>query len=70
MKSDNNEPGMQRVTTRQASTELNMDVETLQYLMREQRLPIEYAVKRKDAKRCTYYIYRGLLDTYKMQIAG
>lgn len=64
------EDGMQRVTTKEAASELNIDLETLQYLMREQRLPIGYSVRRENAKRCTYYIYRGLLDAYKRQIEG
>lgn len=40
---------MERVTTKQAAKELNMDVEALQYLMRNDRLPIGYALK-KDGK--------------------
>lgn len=64
------EAGMERVTTKQAAKELNMDLETLQYLMRKDRLPIGYAVKKDNAKRSCYYIYRGLLDAYKKQIAG
>lgn len=59
---------MERVTTKEAARELNMDIETLQYLLRNNRLPIGYAVKRDKAKRHAYYIYRGLLDSYKRQI--
>lgn len=61
---------MERVTTKQAALELNMDVENLQYLMRKERLPIGYALKKEGKARTTYYIYRGLLDTYKKQICG
>lgn len=61
---------MERVTTRQAAKELNMDIEALQYLMRNKRLPIGYALKKDGRKRYTYYIYRGLLDTYKRQLQG
>ena len=64
------EIGMERVSTKQAARELNMDLETLQYLMREKRLPIGYVVKKEKAKRHAYYIYRGLLNTYKKQITG
>lgn len=64
------EESMERVTTRQAAKELNMDLETLQYLMRNDRLPIGYAVKKDGKKRTSYYIYRGLLDTYKRQLRG
>ena len=38
---------MERVTTKRAAEELNMDLETLQYLMRKERLPIGYAIKEK-----------------------
>lgn len=62
--------GMKRVTTKEAARELNMDIETLQFLLRNNRIPIGYAVKREKAKRHSYYIYRGLLDTYKKQIVG
>jgi hypothetical protein len=61
---------MERVTTKQAAEELNMDLETLQYLMRKERLPIGYAIKREGKKRSVYIIYRGLLDQFKNQIAG
>lgn len=61
---------MERVTTRQAANELNMDVEALQYLMRHDRLPIGHVLKKDGATRHTYYIYRGLLDVYKRQIEG
>lgn len=61
---------MQRVTTKQAAAELNMDLETLQYLMRKERLPIGYAMKREGKKRTLYIIYRGMLDQFKQSIAG
>ena len=61
---------MQRVTTKQAAAELNMDLETLQYLMRQERLPIGYAMKREGKKRTLYIIYRGMLDQFKQSIAG
>lgn len=41
---------MERVTTKQAAAELNMDLDTLQFLMRENRLPIGQAVKKKGKK--------------------
>lgn len=62
------ETTMERVTTKQAAKELSMDIEGLQYLMRKDRLPIGYAFKKDGKTRHTYYIYRGLLDTYKKQI--
>lgn len=66
----NTTDAMERVTTKQAASELNMDLETLQYLMRQERLPIGYAVKREGAKRGAYIIYRGLLDQYKKTVQG
>lgn len=47
---------MERVTTKQAAKELNMDVEALQYLMRNDRLPIGYALK-KDGNGIYVYEY-------------
>lgn len=64
------EESMERVTTKQAAKELNMDLETLQYLMREERLPIGYAMKREGKKRTVYIIYRGMLNQFKQSIAG
>ena len=40
---------MERVTTKETAKLLNMDVVTLQFLMRQERLPIGYAIK-KDGK--------------------
>lgn len=59
---------MERVTAKQAAAELNMDLETLHYMMQKERLPIGYAVKREGKKRTVYIIYRGMLDQYKKQI--
>ena len=64
------EKAMERVTTKQAAAELNIDLETLQYLMRKERLPIGYAIRREGKKRSVYIIYRGMLDQYKKSIAG
>jgi hypothetical protein len=61
---------MERVTTRQAAHELNMDLDTLQYLMRNNRLPIGHAVKKEGKKRYSYYIYRGLLNNYILFLNG
>lgn len=56
---------MQRVSTREAAVELCMDVVSLQHLMRQQRLPIGFAVKKEGKSRWSYYIYRNLLERYK-----
>ena len=61
---------MEMVTTKQAANELNMYVEAFHYLMRNDRLPIGYALKKDGKTRHAYYIYRGLLDTYKRQLQG
>ncbi len=41
---------MERVTTKQAASELEMDLDTLQFLMRENRLPIGHAIKKREKK--------------------
>ena len=64
------ESKVERVTTKQAAKELSMDIESLQYLLRQGKLPIGYAMKKEGKKRFAYHIYRGLLDTYKKQLNG
>ena len=64
-----NEPGLSRVTCKQAAKELQMDIESVQYLMRQGRLPIGYAMKKEKATKYSYYIYRGLLDAEKRRLA-
>lgn len=49
---------MERVTTKEAAKLLNMDVVTLQFLMRQERLPIGYAIKKDGKSRYHYIIYR------------
>lgn len=61
---------MERVFTKQAAAELNIDLETLHYMMQKERLPIGYAVKREGKKRAVYIIYRGMLDQYKKSVQG
>ncbi len=68
MKHTSEDSAFQRVTPKQAAIELNMDVESVRYLMRENRLPIGSVMKKKGARRCTYYIYRGALDAEKERI--
>lgn len=55
---------MERVTTKEAAKELNMDVVTLQFLLRQEKLPIGYAVKKDGKKRYHYIIYRNMLDDF------
>jgi hypothetical protein len=61
---------LERVTTKQAAKELNMGQETLQYMMRLNRLPIGQAVRKEGNKKYTYMIYRGLLDNYINVLSG
>jgi len=53
-----------RVSTKEAARLLNLDVVTLQYLLREERIPIGYAFRKKGKKRYHYIIYKSLLDKY------
>lgn len=55
---------MERVTTKEAAKELNMDVVTLQFLLRQEKLPIGYAVKKDGKRRYHYIIYRSMLDDF------
>lgn len=57
-----------RVSTKQAAKELQMDVLTLQQLMQRDRLPIGYALKKEGKCRHGYYIYRGLLNAEKERL--
>ena len=55
---------MERVTTKEAAKLLNMDVVTLQFLMRQERLPIGYAIKKDGKSRYHYIIYRSMLEAF------
>ncbi len=57
-----------RVSTREAARELQMDILTLQLLMQTEKLNIGYAVKKVGKTRYCYYIYRGLLDAEKRRL--
>ena len=59
---------MERVTTKEAAKLLNMDVVTLQFLMRQERLPIGYAIKKDGKSRYHYIIYRSMLDAFIQEI--
>ncbi len=61
---------LERVTTKQAAKELNIGVDTLQYLMVHDQLPIGYAIKKTDKQRYNYVIYRGMLNDYKASVGG
>jgi hypothetical protein len=52
---------MERVTIRQAASELHLTMETVRILMQQGILDIGY-VKVNETGRCTYIISRALLD--------
>ena len=56
---------MHRVSTKVAAAELNLSVDSLQYLMQQNRLPIGFAAKKPNAVRFSYFIFRESLDSYK-----
>lgn len=47
---------LERVNTKQAAKELNMDVETLHWQMQKGELPIGFVKKKDKATRYSYYI--------------
>lgn len=59
---------LERVSTKDAAKELNICIDSLQYLLQHEQIPIGYAYKREKTSRYTYVIYRGLLDQYKKSI--
>lgn len=56
---------MERVKTDQAAKELNVDVLTLQHLLRQRLLPIGFALKKDGKSKYSYVIYRQFLDAFK-----
>lgn len=61
---------VERVSSKQAAKELNMGVESVHYLMQQNRLPIGYVIRREGKKRHSYIIFRGLLDEEIKRIAA
>lgn len=59
---------MQKMTVAEAAKELSMTVLTVQVLMKEDRLPIGYAVKNPGSTRYHFIIFRELVDGYKKRI--
>ena len=47
---------LERVKTKQAAMELNMDIETLHWQMQKGKLPIGFVKKKDKATRYSYYI--------------
>lgn len=59
-----------RATCEEAAKELHMSVLTLRELMKRDRLPIGYAVKKPGGTKYQYVIYRKLLDEYRKSVIG
>lgn len=57
-----------RVTSKEAASELHMDVITLRELMKKNELPIGYAIKKEGKSKWGFYIYRKLLDEEKKKL--
>lgn len=57
-----------RVSSKVAAHELHMDVITLRELMKKDRLPIGYALRREGKQKYHFYIYRHLLDEHKKHL--
>ena len=58
----------ERVTPKNAAKELQMDVITLRELMKREKLPIGYAIKRVGKSMWGFYIYRHLLYLEKERL--
>lgn len=61
---------IERVTPKEAAKALKMNVESVHSLMKQDRLPIGYAMRREGKKRWAYYIYRGLLEKEVERLAN
>ena len=59
---------MERITTKEAAKELNINVVGLQELMKQNRLPIGYAYKKPDSSKYTYIIYKELVEGYVKRV--
>lgn len=60
----------ERVDVKEAAKVLEMNTESVRYLMQKDRLPIGYAMRREGKKRWAYYIYRGLLEKEVERLAN
>lgn len=54
---------MERITVKEAATELNMDVDCLRRMMAHDKIRIGIVNKHKN--RTTYYVYREWLEAFK-----
>ncbi len=55
---------MERVTTKEAARALGIGVDSLQFLMQQDKLPIGYVTRKPNATRRTYFIFRESLENY------
>ena len=58
----------ERVTPKNAAKELQMDVITLRELMKREKLPIGYAIKREGKSKWGFYIYGEVAERYTRQL--
>ena len=55
---------MERVTTKEAAKALGIGVDSLQFLMQQDKLPIGYVTQKPNSPRRTYFIFRESLENY------
>lgn len=67
---DTNYMEMHRISTKEAATELGIGVDTLQFLMQQNRLPIGFVTLRPKSVRRTYFIFRESLDSFKNSLSN
>ena len=59
---------MERITTKEAAEILNINVLGIQELLKQEKLPIGYAIKMGNSTRYTYIIYRELVQAFKERV--
>ena len=55
---------MKRITVNEAAKKLNMTRLTVQVLLKNERLPIGYAIKNPGSSKFHFVIYEELVDKY------
>ena len=59
---------MQKMTVAEAAEQLNMTRLTVQVLMKQDRLPIGYAIQNPGSTRYHFVIYKELVESYVKSI--
>ena len=59
---------MTRITTKEAAEKLKMTQLTVQVLMKQDRLPIGYAIQNPGSTRYHFVIYKELVESYVKSI--